>query len=182
MYYPYLTCLLSNITVSNKSVVEAVARLLLDRGLAGVPVCAGEPSLVVCGLTCARASRRKVWAEIFRVFLGIYLVFLTRFMRTNSFSALKRSTLLSLLTATSKVLRSFFCFIWGHCFGCEMLSLAVWHFLLNNYSIRLNTLWTLKEDPVWTSWVQSKGTTLCSAGMYVLLGTLLGVVSPNSGE
>lgn len=134
--------------MSNKSVVEAVARLLLDRGLAGVPVCAGEPSLVVCGLTCARASRHKVWAEIFKVFLGIYLLFLTRFMRINSFSALKRSTLLSLLTAMAKVLRSFFCFIWGHCFGCEMLSLAVWDFLLNNHSIRLNTLWTLKKDPV----------------------------------
>lgn len=124
MYYPYLTCILSNIIVSNNSIVEAVAHLLLDRRLAGAPVRAGELSLVVCGLSCVRATRHKVWAEIFKVFLGIYLLFLTRLMRINPFSALKRSTLLPLRTAMSKVLRSFFCFIWGHWashFGCEML-------------------------------------------------------------
>jgi len=49
--------------------VEAVARLLLDRGLAGAPVHEGDLSLVVCGLSCVRATRRQVWDEIFLVFL-----------------------------------------------------------------------------------------------------------------
>lgn len=128
-YYPYLTCILSNIIVSNNSVVEAVAHLLLDGGLAGAPVCAVGLSLTVCGLSCTIAMRCKVWAEIFKVFRGVYLLFLTGFMRINSSSAFKISSLLSLLRDASKVLRSSFCFIWGHCFGCEMLSLATWIFV-----------------------------------------------------
>lgn len=61
VYYRHL--ILANIE-SNNNVVEAVAHLL-DRGLPGVPVHAGELSFVVCGLSCVRATRRKIWAEIF---------------------------------------------------------------------------------------------------------------------
>lgn len=137
---------------------------------------------MVCGLSCVTAMRHEVWAEIFKVFQGIYLLFLTAFMRMNSSSAFKTSTLLSLLRAMSKVLRSSFWFIWGHCFGCEMLPLATWIFFLNNHIIRLNILWPLKKVPAQISWLQSKKRTVYSAGMFVLLGTLLGIVSPNSGE
>lgn len=126
--HPYLTCILINIIAPNDSVVEAVARLLLARGLTGTPVHAGELSLAVCGLFALRAMRRKVWAEVFSVFLGIYLLFLTRVIGINPFSALERSTLLPLLMTTSKVLRSLFCFIWGCCYGNEILSLTVHDF------------------------------------------------------
>lgn len=51
--------------MSNNNVVEAVAHLLLDRGLPGVPVHSGELSFMVCGLSCVRAMRHKVWTEIF---------------------------------------------------------------------------------------------------------------------
>lgn len=181
--HPYLTCILINIIAPNDGVVEAVAHLLLARGLAGAPVHVGELSLVFCGLLALRAMRCKVWAEVFSVFLGIYLLFLTRVIGINPFSALERSTLLPLLMTTSKVLRSLFCFIWGCCFGSEVLSLAIYNFFfLNNRSIRLNTLWTLKKGLIWTSWVQTKGKMVHSAGMAVLVGTLLGVISPNSGE
>lgn len=74
MYYLYLACILINI-VPNNGIVEAAVQLLQDRGLAGVSVHAGELSFVACGLSSIRAMRRTVWAKIFEVFLGIYLLF-----------------------------------------------------------------------------------------------------------
>lgn len=75
MYYPYLICILSNIIVSNNSGVESIAQFLLDGGLAGAQVCAGEPSSLGCCLFSVRAMRSNVQAEIFQVFLGVYLMF-----------------------------------------------------------------------------------------------------------
>lgn len=61
--------------MSNNSGVESIAQFLLDRGLAGAQVCAGEPSSLGCCLFSVRAMRSNVQAEIFQVFLGVYLMF-----------------------------------------------------------------------------------------------------------